>query len=252
MLKITMLGTSHGDPTDSRFNTSTLLQVDDGSYLIDAGAPVNALLTRMKFKFDSLKAIFLTHMHEDHVGGLSGMVKTLAKHSLENQHTDIFFPEVDAIAGFKAWMDTQHREISPKVISYHASSAGELINYKTTNISAIPTDHLLSEKAVSDSFAYKFNTPYGKILFTGDLRYDFSDFPVSAARDCRICVCELTHYPLKLAIPLLLKCNFEKLIFTHIGDNWAGEEGQIAFTKLTNQLPYPCVISNDSEQFQFN
>jgi Metallo-beta-lactamase superfamily len=252
MLKITMLGTSHGDPTDVRFNTSTLFQVDDDTYLIDVGAPVNASLIRMNFRFDSLKAIFITHMHEDHVGGLSGMVKTLTKHSLEEQHTDIFFPEVQAIAGFKGWMDVQHREISPEIISYNACTTGEIMKNKTTSVSAVPTEHLLSRKNVPSSFAYKFSTPYGKVLFTGDLRSDFSDFPVDAACDCRICVCELTHYPLEQAIPMLQKCNFEKLIFTHIANKWCKPDGQMKFIELTNQLPYPCVISNDLEQFQFN
>ena len=37
--KLITLGTSHGDPTFCRFNSSTLLQVDEALYLIDAGAP---------------------------------------------------------------------------------------------------------------------------------------------------------------------------------------------------------------------
>ena len=252
MLKITTLGTSHGDPTGIRFNTSTLLQIDNESYLIDAGAPVNALLIKINFRFDSLKAIFLSHMHEDHVSGLPGMVKTLSKHAVEAQHTDIFFPERQAIAAFKSWMNVQHRKISPGIINYHVSEIDKTVKYNNASIEAVPTDHLLKRNDVPSSFAYKFNTSYGKILFTGDLRFDFADFPAAAARDCRICVCELTHYPFENALPFLEKCNFEKLIFTHIGDNWADDAGLKKLSSMTNHLPYPCVISNDFEQFQFN
>ena len=67
--KIITLGTSHGDPTCCRFNSSTLFKIGEASYLIDAGAPANALMIRHGFKLHDLKAIFITHMHEDHVGG---------------------------------------------------------------------------------------------------------------------------------------------------------------------------------------
>ena len=248
MLKIITLGTSHGDPTSNRFNTSTLVQIDNDAYLVDAGAPVNAILTRLNFKFNSLKAIFITHMHEDHVGGLSGMVKTLVKYPLENQHTDIFLPDAQAVSGFKGWMEVQHRQIPAELISYHVSSPGNLMD----KVRAIQTDHLYNDNTDGNSFSYKFETPYGNILCTGDLRNDFADFPFQAAEDCRLCVCELTHYPLETAIPVLLKCNFEKLIFTHIANRWNNTEGKLKFEKLTECLPYECIISNDFDQFEFS
>ena len=46
MMKFVTLGTSHGDPTRERFNTSTLLDAEECGILFDAGAPVNALLIR--------------------------------------------------------------------------------------------------------------------------------------------------------------------------------------------------------------
>ena len=45
-MRITTLGTSHGDPTYCRFNSSNLIEIAEASYLIDAGAPVDALLVR--------------------------------------------------------------------------------------------------------------------------------------------------------------------------------------------------------------
>ena len=42
-MRITTQGTSHGNHTYNRFNSSTLVEVDDVSYLIDAGAPANGL-----------------------------------------------------------------------------------------------------------------------------------------------------------------------------------------------------------------
>ena len=45
-MKIITLGTSHGDSTVSRFNSSTLYETDGVLYLVDASAPTEALIKR--------------------------------------------------------------------------------------------------------------------------------------------------------------------------------------------------------------
>ncbi len=45
-MRITTLGTSHGDHTYRRFNSSTLFETDGHSYLVDSGEPVNGLTIR--------------------------------------------------------------------------------------------------------------------------------------------------------------------------------------------------------------
>lgn len=107
-VKIITLGTSHGDPTLSRFNSSTLFEINDKLYLIDAGAPANALMIRKGLILQKLQAIFITHMHEDHVGGLPGLIKSLIKRPAAEQHTDIFLPEAVAIDRLIGWMQCMH------------------------------------------------------------------------------------------------------------------------------------------------
>lgn len=69
-MKITFLGTSHGVPEVNRFCTSVLLESGGKHYLIDAGAPISDLLIRNKVAFKDISAIFITHLHGDHVDGL--------------------------------------------------------------------------------------------------------------------------------------------------------------------------------------
>ena len=56
-IKIITLGTSHGDPTYARFNTSSLLDIPGyGGILIDAGTPVLALLRRKNYPLENVRA----------------------------------------------------------------------------------------------------------------------------------------------------------------------------------------------------
>ena len=49
-----------------------LIETAKGGYIIDAGAPVMDCLLRRGFEPEKLKAVFITHMHGDHVNGLIG------------------------------------------------------------------------------------------------------------------------------------------------------------------------------------
>lgn len=100
-MRITTLGTSHGDHTYCRFNSSTLVEISQSLYLIDAGAPANALMIRAEKDFHKLKAIFMTHMHEDHAGGLEGIIKSLLKRPQADQHTHIFYLKRQQLQGWR-------------------------------------------------------------------------------------------------------------------------------------------------------
>ncbi|MBR5840262.1 MAG: MBL fold metallo-hydrolase, partial [Victivallales bacterium] len=68
--KLTFLGTAHGAVTPTRFHSATLLQVGGKNYLIDAGDAACGQLTKNGMFLPDLNAIFITHPHLDHFGGL--------------------------------------------------------------------------------------------------------------------------------------------------------------------------------------
>ena len=73
---ITTLGTSHGDQMVNRYNSSTLYESGDNLYIFDAGEPVTASLVRLRKDLTKVKAIFITHMHGDHIYGLPGLLSS--------------------------------------------------------------------------------------------------------------------------------------------------------------------------------
>ena len=78
-MKIRFLGTSYGAPAPGRHQQNLLLETESGrDYLVDAGAPVLDILAGEGYDFSRLKAIFITHLHGDHMNGLADILNLAA------------------------------------------------------------------------------------------------------------------------------------------------------------------------------
>ena len=247
---ITTLGTSHGDHTYCRFNSSTLIESQWRTYLIDAGAPVNGLLVRAGKDVHEIKAVFITHMHDDHVGGLSGLIKSLIKRPNMGQKTDIFLPEPNADTALIDWLAAQHLRIPDGLVVFHCIPEAEtplIYDDGVLQVTRVPTGHLRRADGIAASFAFSLELEGKKILYSGDLRGDFSDFPI-IAEPYDLCICEATHYDPTIALPVLRKCNFKRLIFNHIHNPWHGEGERVLMDHYAS-LPYPVEIAHDGDCF---
>ena len=250
--RLVTLGTSHGDPTYSRFNSSTLLQVNGKSYLIDAGAPVNALMIRQKYRIQELRAVFITHMHDDHVGGLPGLIKSLAKYPAADQHTDFFLPSQKAIDGLLAWVSVQHRSWKEGLMDFKVIAPEMIFADENIRVTALRTHHLTDEENPEPTYGYKVDFADGfRLFYTGDLRNDFSDFPQIITEEASdICICESTHIDLNRDIKVLQKCPIKKIIFNHVASFYHGEKEQ-NLINLGNTLYYPAFVAHDGDVFEF-
>ena len=75
-MKFTFLGTSAGKPTKER-NVSALgveFDQDNKWYLFDCGEGTQHQLQKSDLKIGKLSAIFITHLHGDHIFGLPGLL----------------------------------------------------------------------------------------------------------------------------------------------------------------------------------
>lgn len=250
MIRFTAVGTSHGDPTVERYNYCSLIEFPGfGGVLVDAGNPALATLIRMRYSIADLRYIFITHTHMDHIGNLPDILKHVQKHR-SGRKLIIFIPEIDAAETILRFTELSHIPISPEVVEFRETRAGMILEEDGLTVESIPTAHL--EKTVTGKFpssGYKFSFGGKKLLFTGDLAYDFHDFP--AAEEVDLMVTELTHYPWETAFPVLGKAPFKRLIFSHIGDQYNSPEAKAKFRSFADQYcPYPCTVANDGDVFE--
>ena len=69
-MRIIFFGSSHGVPEPNRRMSSILVEVGENRYFIDMGTQsIEQLITR-RIPVESVKGIFITHMHGDHTDGL--------------------------------------------------------------------------------------------------------------------------------------------------------------------------------------
>lgn len=241
---ITTLGTSHGDHTYCRFNSSTLFEIGDTAFLVDAGAPVEALLIRSKKQFENVKAVFVTHMHNDHVGGLPGLIKAFTKYPKRDSYLHLYLPEQSAIEGLCAWLTAQHLPCPSDLYRIHLTTEGPVFSNDNLSVRAVRTQHF-----AFPSYAYVFEAHGKRIIHTGDLAADFSDFP-KIARDepCDLCICESTHFNMNAALDILKTCPIGKLVFSHVANRWHGD-GEKQLLELIKDMPFPCAIAHDGDVF---
>ena len=224
---VVFLGTSHGDPSLTRFCSSTLYSLGETQILLDAGEPVSALLIREGIPPSQLDAVFLTHMHIDHANGLGSLYYQILKYP--GKRVEMFFSDTRAIAPFMQWNHAMSNHVLQDQHLVISSVSPEFIWKKNDiTVRTIPTEHM---KAFGPSYAYVIETPRSRILHTGDLAGDFHDFPLNANDEpFDLCVCEATHIRnhKEIFLEKLMKAPIRKLVLNHIGPLWTdGREASL-------------------------
>ena len=260
-MKITTLGTSHGDPTRhedarfSRFNSSTLIEIGEAHYLLDAGEPVTALLIREQVSISSLWAIFVTHAHSDHAGGLPALLCFLDKYGRRgpDQYTSLIASEAGLFEGLAPWLHALHKNFPFDQIESTVAIDGEIYRDDQLVVTAHPTHHIPPEGDTPRSWAYALEHDHKRLVYTGDLSGDFSDFPrVALDEPCDLCLCEATHFPPEKAAPVLEGAPIKRLVFNHVHNPWHGEDGEDAWLEHFEPRDFPVSIARDGDCFSLS
>ncbi len=137
-----------------RFPEESLLGVD---YVI----PDYSYLQRNQHK---IKALIITHGHEDHIGGIPFLMQSV-------KLPKIYAPQFAAALIQKKLEERRHYKIDIEVIN--DDSRVETENFK---IGFFRTTH-----SIPDSLGVLINTPNGRVVETGDFKFDLT--PVGANAD---------------------------------------------------------------------
>ena len=137
-MKITFFGSSHGIPEPHRRCSCTLIEIGDSRYFIDMGMmPIEELVNR-GIAVDSVKAVFITHMHGDHTNGLISFVD-LCSWVYKTAEPKIFLPKLKGKEIIYNWLETTGTKA--REFEFAEVSEGVIFDDGVLKVTAVRTKH---------------------------------------------------------------------------------------------------------------
>ena len=186
-LKITVLGSCSGtEPYPRRHQTSVAIETGGQVYFIDAGENAGYASYLGGVPQQDTAAIFITHTHMDHTGGLPHLRwnfrklctidKDIAAH-MEGKVIQVHIPDLSVFEGVMAMLRASEGNYETVFhLDPHLVRDGVLYDRDGFKLTAFHNYHLGTPKPGLPFFSYTFlvETEGKKVLFSGDFR-DFSE-----------------------------------------------------------------------------
>ena len=238
-----VLGSGHGHPVTQRFSSSILLDVDGGLYLLDCGEPCAATLTWAGYSAHELRAVFVSHMHIDHVSGIFGLIKTMHLAGCSGECT-FCMPQggITPVADFlpAVHLDPQHLSFALTFVPID----DEQVVYQDDRlkIMAYESGH------TQESFSFVLTIHGRRIVWTADLPHDFHRLPPLLEQPTDLLISELTHINLDDYLPCLAASSIDRILFTHVHEDHVSEES--VFSKRARAVikETPFIVARDGTE----
>lgn len=211
-MKIEFFGTSHGIPSDVRYCTSILVTVGENRYLFDAGAPAIDLLLRRGVPVDTLKAVFISHMHGDHVNGLPHLIDE-ANWAFPQMAFATYLPEHSGATLLRTYVSTvSHTLIDEKRLPLPVLYPGFVFDDGLLRVTAISVEHC---KGFA-TYAFLLEAEGKRVYYTGDMSADLHDFPVPDNDAPDLVITEMAHCTVPALLACLQRSGATRVLLNHV------------------------------------
>ena len=248
-------GTADGHTSPERDHSGVLLQADGESFLLDCGAPAGRLLLHDQYDSDVPGALWISHMHSDHVGQVGSLIQSLWLR--QRRATLHVFGPGQVLSAVKDWLERclLFPELVGFPIEWHAMTPGRPVAHGAFSLTAFPTAHLAN---LSGRFLQAYpNTCfdcYGLILEYQGQRYVYSadiEHPRDldpALKGVRVhaLICELTHFPEQDLFRHLAPFQVKSVWLTHFPDRLVGQEAELRALAKEEKFPGSLYLMKDN------
>jgi ribonuclease Z len=217
-------GTGDGAPCEDRNHASFLYRLGRTTILVDCGEAVDRSYKASGLSYHAIDAIFLSHMHSDHIGGFFMFMQGMWLEG-RRKPLKVYLPG-KAIKPLREMLNTVFlfNEVLPFRIVLIALEEKKEIEVCDVRITPFYTTHLDKTRA---RFGKKYRADFSAYCFLiggGGLRMGHSadlgrpeDLEQLLAEPLDLLVCELSHFAPDEIFGYLRKGRIKKVAFVHIG-----------------------------------
>ncbi len=180
-MRLTFLGTCAGcEPMRGRHHTAFALEHEGDVYFVDAGETCSYTAHLAGIDLLATRAIFITHPHIDHVGGLANLLWTIRKlgSRVDPEVLAQASPRVDVFISdhqvFEAAIGLLGAGFHPHYdLQVQRPADGEMYSCGEFRVTALHNEHMGTPEpgAPWQSFSYRVEAGGRRVLFSGDFRH---------------------------------------------------------------------------------
>jgi ribonuclease BN (tRNA processing enzyme) len=231
MPSLTFLGTGPGNVAAGRFQSSILLELGSKRVLLDAGEPCSSQLLDLGFRLPDLDAVWITHAHADHIGGLPLLIQASWLHG-RSEALPLGVPR-HLSAPLRAWLDTilLSSDVTRYPLEIFSWQTGMALAMDDIRVRPFLTTHLndfrtMTGNADIEAFLFEITAAGRRFVYSGDLGSP-ADLNEVLKEPVDLLICELAHFTPEELARSLRDARIGTLCLTHVSTDLDERRGEI-------------------------